>query len=80
MPQGSIGGMTPNVWWIATGQTMSSLSTNSFSNREAQTGAVYFLDMTKQSYSKSIEIVQEIHTFFRSDCYCHISWLWLHPC
>ena len=52
MPQGSIGGMTPNVWWIATGQTMSSLSTNSFSNREAQTGAVYFLDMTKQSYSK----------------------------
>jgi len=69
MPQGSIGGMTPNVWWIATGQTMSSLSTNSFSNREAQTGAVYFLDMTKQSYNPTAIVTSPGYG------YTHVEWV-----
>ena len=39
--------MTDNVWWIAAGNI--GVQTSS---RDAQTGQVYLLDMTTQSFSK----------------------------
>jgi hypothetical protein len=57
LPHGSIGSMTENVWWIAAGSQGSSSSTSS---RTVESGKVYMLDMTKQAFSKLINVI-EIH-------------------
>ena len=49
MPADTIGGMSPNVWWIAAGSTKSS-STSARS--DPAPGQILMVDMTKSNFSK----------------------------
>lgn len=64
LPQGSIGGMTANVWWIAAGNIGSNTA-----GREAQTGQVYMLDMTKQAFNPQTIVSSPGYGF------THIDWV-----
>ena len=49
MPADTIGGMSPNVWWIAAGSTKSSSTS---ARMDPAPGQILMVDMTKSNFSK----------------------------
>ena len=49
MPADTIGGMSPNVWWIAAGSTKTSTTS---SRSDPSPGQILMVDMTKSNFSE----------------------------
>ena len=49
MPANTIGGMSPNVWWIAAGSTKSS---GTSARADPAPGQILMVDMTKSNFSE----------------------------